>query len=104
MCLIWEDLADVDFDFVDIAHEETDFFVAGQRQQCSLSEERERLTVGLNLEGRDIRLACNVSASTLHTVLYRNEEIPADRREKLETVHGVGAVVGCDVIEGDLLR
>src|SRR5688500_19825404 len=41
--LVRQHTADVDRDFVDVAHQEADLAIAGEREQGALAEERQRL-------------------------------------------------------------
>ena len=84
--LVRQHAADLDLDLLDVAHEEADLAVAGQRQQRAFPEERQRARIRVDLDRPDERLAGNVSARALDAVLHQHIQITADRRPELEAV------------------
>src|SRR5712671_8229201 len=86
--------ADFNLNPVDVSRHETNFAVAGERQQCALTKKRERFPIRLDDECGHIRLAGNIAAGALDTILDYGVDVSPNRSLELESVRGVAAFLG----------
>ena len=76
---------------IHVAHQEPHLLVSRQTQQRALSQECQRLAIGLHLECGDVRFARNVATDPFHAIGHGDVDVAAHRCQELEPVRGVSA-------------
>ena len=102
--LIRQQSSDLHFHAGYVSCEESDFSLAGKRQQRAFPKKLQRGLIGLDSERVDVGLSGDIPSDALNVVFHGDEEVPPDRGSKFEPVLGIPAFFRGDIAQRKRLQ